>query len=395
MERFLVVHCPALAPLDDRGRHARGLAQVLALLQELSARPPEALGPGLAALATRGPARYFGGDWALAAHVRDLLAKRLGLEGHLGVADGLLAAVLAAELAAQGGQEPVVVPPGQSPAFLAPWPVAVLGQPKLADLLARLGVRRLGQLAALPPAAVAERLGTLGLACWQVATGQASEPPGLRRAVPGLPEAQALLAHDHQAPSRRGASRRGAGRPAPGAAEQDLFGARDRAGQRAARAATQLQALLGPEAVLRARLTPGRSPATQVRLLPVGVGREPSGAQPSDAPWPGRLPTPSPALLLQPPRPAELWDAQGRPLRVGANGQLSGPPAWLATPELPGHDRPPRHRWALTSWAGPWPQDERWWAARRRRAYLQVVATEHAFLVLQEGRRWWLEGLYD
>ena len=61
----------------------------------------------------------------------------------VGIADGTFAAGLAARRQA-------IVPPGGSRAFLAPHPVAALDRPDLADLLVRLGLRTLGDLAALP-----------------------------------------------------------------------------------------------------------------------------------------------------------------------------------------------------------------------------------------------------
>src|SRR5205085_5078337 len=63
----------------------------------------------------------------------------------------------------------------QASAFLAPLPVALLrARPALAELpkaLERLGVRTLGELAALSPAAVADRFGRLGLLAHELAGG--------------------------------------------------------------------------------------------------------------------------------------------------------------------------------------------------------------------------------
>ena len=65
----------------------------------------------------------------------------------------------------------VVVPAGETPAFLAPWPVTVLAGSVdatygdgngLVDLLARLGLRTLGAFAELPSAAVLGRFGPPG-----------------------------------------------------------------------------------------------------------------------------------------------------------------------------------------------------------------------------------------
>jgi protein ImuB len=83
-------------------------------------------------------------------------------------------------------------------AYLAPLPVALLrARPALADLpeaLERLGVRTLGELAALPPAALADRFGKSGLLAYELARGGDSalspRPAGefLREALE-LPEA--------------------------------------------------------------------------------------------------------------------------------------------------------------------------------------------------------------
>lgn len=63
----------------------------------------------------------------------------------------------------------------QARAFLAPLPVALLrARPALADLpeaLGRLGVRTLGELAALPAAALADRFGQAGLLAHELASG--------------------------------------------------------------------------------------------------------------------------------------------------------------------------------------------------------------------------------
>lgn len=60
-------------------------------------------------------------------------------------------------------------------AYLAPLPVALLrARPALAELpesLERLGVKTLGELAALPPAAVADRFGAIGLLAHELARG--------------------------------------------------------------------------------------------------------------------------------------------------------------------------------------------------------------------------------
>jgi protein ImuB len=68
-----------------------------------------------------------------------------------------------------------VIVSGPARAFLAPLPVALLrARPSLADLpeaLERLGVGTLGELAALAPAAVADRFGAAGLHALELACG--------------------------------------------------------------------------------------------------------------------------------------------------------------------------------------------------------------------------------
>jgi protein ImuB len=147
--------------------------------------------PGLLTFPTLGPARYFGGDDALAARVHGAVAGVLGDPAavRLAVADGAFAAGLAARRAVLG---PVVVPPGESARFLAPFPVATLGDDVLADLLVRLGVRTLGDLAALPAPAVLARFGDHGMRCAALACGDDPDPPALVVPPPDLVETAEL-----------------------------------------------------------------------------------------------------------------------------------------------------------------------------------------------------------
>lgn len=128
--------------------------------------------PGRLIFPTRGPARYFGGDAAMAVRCLDAV-RAIGItDARVGVADGGFAAVLAARAAEPGAA--YVVPPGESPGFLAPWPVAALEvpeQPELADLLVRLGLRTLGAFASLPAGAVLGRFGVAGARAHRLARG--------------------------------------------------------------------------------------------------------------------------------------------------------------------------------------------------------------------------------
>jgi protein ImuB len=131
--------------------------------------------PGRVTFPTRGPSRYFGGDTAMAVHCLNAV-RAIGItDARVGVADGEFAAVLAARAAEPGAA--YVVPPGESPGFLAPWPVAVLEDSEpgeaegLPDLLVRLGLRTLGAFAALPAGAVLGRFGAAGARAHRLARG--------------------------------------------------------------------------------------------------------------------------------------------------------------------------------------------------------------------------------
>jgi protein ImuB len=173
--------CPGLRLLDhDPARDARAFEPVLAAVEALTPRV-EAVRPGECAFPARGAARHHGGEAPLAAAVAAAAAAALG--GRAGVLVGVADGAFAAGLAARSG---LVVPAGGSPAFLAPLPVAVLDRPDLADLLVRLGLRTLGDLAALPRAVVATRFGPEGTRAHRLASGQDERPQALRRPPPEL-----------------------------------------------------------------------------------------------------------------------------------------------------------------------------------------------------------------
>jgi protein ImuB len=149
--------------------------------------------PGRLTFPTRGPARYFGGDAAMAARILGAMSDTGISDARVGVADGEFAAMLAARAAEPG--DAYVVASGESPAFLAPWPVAVLDdpeQPGLADLLVRLGLRTLGAFAALPDGAVLGRFGSAGVRAHRLARGHDEHPASPEPPPPELIETAEL-----------------------------------------------------------------------------------------------------------------------------------------------------------------------------------------------------------
>ena len=211
-----------------------------------------------------------------------------------------------------------------------------------------------------------------------------------------------------------------------------MWGARSEADERAAKALARLQGLLGAEAVTVPRLAGGRRPADTGRRVPLhaaeadaGPAQDPStadvnrgknkkgkgrksakttktavtrarttksgkAAESADAPWPGRLPPPQPAVVLDRPEPITVTDRGGDSVTVSGRGEVSAAPWQVA-------DSTGRSQ-AVVAWTGPWPLDECWWrpSARRRQARFQLVLDDgSAHLCVLESGRWQREATYD
>ncbi|MGC4864261.1 DNA polymerase Y family protein [Micromonospora sp. DT53] len=497
--------CPQLTVVEhDLGRDARAFEPVVAAVEELVAGV-EVVRPGACAVAARGPGRYLGGEEAAAERIIEHVAQSCLVESQVGIADG----VFAAGLAARAGR---VVAPGGTPEFLAGLPVEALGRSALADLLRRLGVRTLGDFAALPAGDVLARFGFDGALAHRLAAGRDHRPLAVRQPPADLTvtaeydepidrvDAAAFVARalaeqlherlaghglactrlgieavtEHGQELHRvwrhdglltaaaiadrvrwqldgwlsGSNGRAGARPARPTAgiirlrlipdgviaqaglQAGLWGETGEERERAHRALSRVQGILGPEAVVTAVLGGGRSPADQVRLVPWGDERLPARpgpaplpsepiARPGPAPlpgesiagggdravgagrpvdrsaggvppWPGRLPAPAPAVVLPSPLAATVHDAAGEPVVISARLAVSAPPARLVV----GTGRPAE----IVGWVGPWPVDERWWAPAeaRRRARFQVgLADGTALLLAVEAGQWLVEAIYD
>jgi protein ImuB len=151
--------------------------------------------------------------------------------------------------------------------------------------------------------------------------------------------------------------------------------------------------MLGLGSVLISAVEGGRDPIDRTQRVPWGEDR--AAGQEASLPWPGRLPSPAPSVLLDPPTPATVLDATGHPVVITERGAVLRSPAQVGV-----GGEPPV---AVTSWAGPWPVDERWWdpTSSARVARLQLVDVHgRAFLMAGEMARdqqprWSLEGVYD
>jgi protein ImuB len=171
--------CPDLqVHPDDPSRDTRAFESVAACVEDLIPGI-ELVRPGLLVVAARGAARYYDGELALLAKVARAVADDTGRDVQLGIADGIFAATRAAYAA-------VIVPAGEAAGFLATHSVGVLERPDLADLLMRLGVRTLGDYAALPRADVLARFGPDAAYAHDLAHGIEYRPPSARIAPPDL-----------------------------------------------------------------------------------------------------------------------------------------------------------------------------------------------------------------
>jgi protein ImuB len=467
--------CPELVLLPRNvAAEARGFEPIMAAIESI-APGVELDRPGLAAIGIRGPSKYFGSETAvlhaltraIAPHAEDVL---------IGIADG----PFAAEQAARRG---CIVPAGGSADFLGALPITTLDQPELVNLLKRLGIRTLGDFAALPAADVVVRFGPVGGWAHRQAGGLDSRPIAGRSPRPefevDIPLEPALDRVDSIAFSARGAIERfvlaladhglactcfellaqtdrgeetvrrwrhagvltaidvtdrvrwqlegwlhrtgGLNAPTgpvqllrltpvetvPTSANQGaLWGGDGMVDERAHRALARVQTLLGPGSVQTPMVSGGRGPAQRTRWVPWGDQREDPDGQ-AEAPWPGRLPAPAPSVLLSPPRPVQLLDHSGQPIRVTERGAVTGEPALFAL----GYSTEARSTDAtapadgtapagITAWAGPWPVDERWWdpQSARQLARMQLVdVAGRGYLVCfdRTDQHWLLEGIYD
>ncbi|WP_175414197.1 Y-family DNA polymerase [Agrococcus sp. SGAir0287] len=457
----------------------------------------QGLGDGALALPMRGAARFYGGEREAVAAIVVALAP-LGLRVRVGVADDRFTAELAERAAtadadavgaeaapphparrdvhareaagAHDARRPApehippaaaadripalpstptcIVEPGGSRAFLAPVPVTVLGG-ELAGMLLRLGLRTLGDLAALPDASVRDRFGAEGLRDLQRARGLDD-----RRVEPGSEHPPDALAMEFE-PGIEGAEELGFALQARADAyvaelasrrlvvaevrillRADLGGISERTWRKPGffrardvvdRARWQLVESGLDSALVEVRITPerlerdtehmpglwgGRGVDERTRgvierlqgvlgregvvVASLGGGRllaergvlTPWGdavAEPREGPWPGSLPEPRPATVFRPPQPVTLLDADGA--TVVADERIREP-VWFRSPA--------GDRRRVAAWAGPWPLRMRAGAHVESLARLQVVdGAGDAWVLLGDEAGWRAEGRYD
>lgn len=167
--------CPGAVVIErDLVGEARAFEAVAVAVEQFCPRI-EITRPGLLVFGARGPARYFGGEQALAARVRQQVQAVVVERGDtgpvgVGIADGVLAARVAARASSSAGS-PEVVESGASAGYLARCLVEELERPELSGLLRRLGIATLGAVAAMPSVDLVARFGPEGERAHRLACG--------------------------------------------------------------------------------------------------------------------------------------------------------------------------------------------------------------------------------
>ncbi|MEN8233314.1 MAG: DNA polymerase Y family protein [Actinomycetota bacterium] len=156
-----------------------------------------------------------------------------------------------------------------------------------------------------------------------------------------------------------------------GTGRQLAIGEDSRAAEETERAFTETQAIVGRDALLQAQPQGGREPRDRIAWH--RWGEQPVRQRDSEAPWLGRIPAPSPALVPPEPRPFHVdWDG-GMPVRVRLGSR------WVT----------------VRSWAGPWRRVGRWWRGEEPTDQYQIVTSAGAFLCDVRDGQTWLVGIYD
>lgn len=178
--------CPSLSLVErDPAGAEQAWEEILRRLEDagFAVEPAEL---GCVYFQTRGVERLYGGlEPALR---RALAAVGSAWDPRAGAAERRFAALAAATVARPG--QVLIVSDKRTREFLAPLPLTLLPLgPERREELRELGVRRIGELAGLPGAAVAERLGPDGRRAWSLARGGAAGRVRARRPAAEIVEA--------------------------------------------------------------------------------------------------------------------------------------------------------------------------------------------------------------
>ncbi len=204
--------------------------------------------------------------------------------------------------------------------------------------------------------------------------------------------------------------------------QEDLWGGQHNTQQALHHLVQRLSALIGPDNVLAVDITGGRTPTDRIRHIPWdqrpshstqhhkknASSHQQVATTQEHHPWPGQLPTPSPATLF-PPTPTTLSDPAGLPVALSARGTLESPPYMWTPTRLPALtsliggadvDALNTATHTVTNWAGPWTITTSWWTrpapTDSTLTYLQLMFDTHPpVLLVHRADAWHWEGTYD
>ncbi|MDO5662459.1 MAG: DNA polymerase Y family protein [Brachybacterium sp.] len=202
--------CPGAVVVESDRELESALFELVSAAVDTAAAGVDVLRPGVLLMAARGPARHHGGEEQLAERTIDAVAELTGWDCQVGIADGPFAALIAARTGR-------IIRPGRSADYLAPHAITALREApvgpgwghrdqapatrdrgrrldlaEVIDLLQRLGIATLGDLAALPAAAVTDRFGPDVATLHLLARGLEATPPAAHHPTQPIEVVRAL-----------------------------------------------------------------------------------------------------------------------------------------------------------------------------------------------------------
>jgi protein ImuB len=169
--------CPSLVLVDRDPAGVEQEWEAIVVRLEDAGFAVEPVEPGCLYFDTRGVERLYGG---VSAALKRALSCLKAWDASAGAADRRFAALAAAAIARPG--QALIVSDEKAKEFLAPLPLTLLPlEEGRREELEQLGVKKIGQLAGLPGAAVAERLGPDGRRAHSLARGEDTTKVRARR----------------------------------------------------------------------------------------------------------------------------------------------------------------------------------------------------------------------
>jgi len=168
--------CPAAVFIPPDFRHYAPASRVFHRILHDFTPVVESAGVDEAYLDVAGSEALFGTPVEIAEAIRRRVRAEVGIAVSIGIATNRLVAKVASDAAKPDGL--LEVAPGEEAAFFAPRPLRDLPMvgPRTADALQTLGLRTIGDLAAMPAGALEARFGSHGAELRRRALGQSDAP---------------------------------------------------------------------------------------------------------------------------------------------------------------------------------------------------------------------------